>query len=160
MKQLIYKNEDNEIERYDISDEEAEEISEFLTSRNRATHFDFRGQSLHAKSARVKEKFNKRPIISMEEKRAYDLDNPIERAIIERFEKELEKEWEGFEDTWQFTDYLIKLETIRIDPTTQGIIIRNPELYMELNKKWNAFNELRNRREKSKKLGEELSKKP
>lgn len=160
MKQLIYRNEDNEIERYDISNEESEEILEFLTSRSRATHFNFRGQSLLAKNARVKEKFNKSAVMPIEEKREYDLNNPSELAIIERFGEELQNEWVDNMGKWQFKDYLIKLEVIRIDPSTQGIIIRNPGLYMELNKKWNAFNELRNKKEESKKLGEELSKRP
>lgn len=158
-KQLIYKNEDGEIERYDLTDERAEEIVSFLSSKNRATHFDWNGQSFIAKNARVKEKFVKL-VMPIEEKRGYDLNDPAERAIIEKFGEELANEWIDNKGKWQFKDYLIKLEATRIDPTTQEVIIRNPGLYMELNKKWNAIHELRNKEENSKKLGEELSKKP
>ena len=39
-KQLIYKNEGGQIETYDLTDEQAEEINNFLSSGNRATHFE------------------------------------------------------------------------------------------------------------------------
>ena len=46
MKQLIYKNEDGQIETYDLTDDKAKEIVDFLSSSNRATHFYWEGNLL------------------------------------------------------------------------------------------------------------------
>ena len=152
-KQLIYKNEGGQIETYDLTDKKAEEIVKFLSSGNRATHFDWDGQSFMAKNARIKEE----SIPQVRKKKEYNLSNPIEREIVEEFEKELAKDWNN-NPKWKFTDYLIKMNAIRIDSGINSEIIRNLQLYTELSKKWNSLGELRNQREKSKKLGEELVK--
>jgi len=153
MKQLIYKNESGQVETYDLTGEKAEVIVRFLESGNRATHFTLNGQSFMAKNSRVREKV----IPQMNIDRGYNLNNPIEMALIEKFEIELAKDWNNNPE-WKFTDYLVKLDAIRIDTETDSEIIRNPRLYMELDKKWNALNELRHKREKSKKLGIKLIK--
>lgn len=153
-KQLIYKNEGGQIETYDLTDEKAEEINNFLSSGNRATHFEWNGQSFMAKNARIR----KKSIPQIEVKRGYDLNNPVEREIIEDFEKVLMQEWVDNVGSWQFTDYLVKMDAIRIDSGTVNEIVKNPKLYTELSKKWNALGELRNLREKAKKLGKELVK--
>ena len=130
MKQLTYKNEDNQIERYDITDEEADQITEFLTDPNRTINFDFKGQTFKASMMRV------RNPQEQQNQLAY-LEFHWEDQELEQFEKEI------FEQFTTFDEYLIA--EMVIDTHDR---IKNSDTYRTLTAKWNRLNELRSKREK------------
>ena len=87
MKQLIYKH-DKEIERHDLTEEEAKEVSDFLSNPNRSTHLNFRGQSLKAHQCEVRD---------------INYDNSRERYVwsddqLSDFEKEIYNNYDHFSD--------------------------------------------------------------
>jgi len=84
-KVLYYKE-----ERYPLTDEEAKELSDYLSEAKRDDHFTFKGQSLIVRHAEIRDGAEKK------ERRFYSLNNPEDKKIIKEFEQELldARDWE------------------------------------------------------------------
>jgi len=84
----------------------------------------------------------------------YDLDNPSHKSIIKQFEKDfldwLDKSPEYQNKPFSFFEWSESLGAIKINEQNIETIV-DIVLYEELNKKWSALQDLRNRRVMAKK---------
>ena len=120
--------------QFTLTEEDAKSINEFLSRRDRPTHFTFKGKSLMARKMEVLEEGNDNKPAYMEFKWADDHLLAWEKEIFTKFET--------------FKEYLISEGAWTNNPKYQDGAVKDHQLYRELNAKWGALNDLRFRNEK------------
>ena len=114
---------------FELTDDEAKEVTNFLTSPDRTTHYNFKGQAL--KSMKMEIMDNTTPL------------NPI--YLDYSWSDEHLAVW-GEEVGDNFKKYLVGLKVIS---NTDQYIIKDRKMYIELQAKWNKLQDLRYRNEKA-----------
>lgn len=130
---------------FNLTDDEAKEITEFLTSPERTTHYNFKGQSLKSMKMEILDEKvqNINPIY---------LDYSWSDDQLTEFEKEI------FGPNWEkgklirktFKEYMVDLGAWIINSKYPNGAVGDHKLYIELNAKWDKLQDLRYRREKAK----------
>ena len=112
--------------KYDLTEDEAKIINDFLSSRNRPTHFTFRGQSLKAMKMEV---FNEG---------SYEEVKPFwTKDHLLAWEKEIFPQFDTF------NDYLISENICVVNERYPEGAVRDYQRYQEMTTKWNALNSIR-----------------
>jgi len=139
---------------YDLDEIEAKTIIGYLTSKGRATHFEFRGQALKASECSVA---NSESSFNEQEKQIYEYSTPELHAMLGNFISEYEKHDIGEMIAHKahgsirqgILDWKISLGVI----TNRGVIY--PEI-MAFQKKMDAMCQIMSRRSKARRLGKPL----
>ncbi len=124
--------------QFTLTEEEAKRINEFLSRRDRPTHFTFKGKSLMARKMEVLEEGH-------ENKPAY-LEFQWTDEHLEKWENEIFPQFSTFEE------YLISQGAWVINDKYPNGAVRDFKKYRELNTKWVALQTLRYKRNPTKTL--------
>ena len=128
---MLQKNTD----KFYLTDKEFENLKAVLLSRGRPVHLEFRGQLLKSSQMEVLDEEN-----VFEQKQEYSWSDEEltkwEDEIFSRFDK--------------FEDYMIVEGAWAVDDKYPIGVIKNPEKYHMLEKKWNALQLLRRQRKNKK----------